>query len=131
MVNLSAQERKLFEDKNFAFIATVNKDGSPQVTPVWVDTDGKSIFVNSATSRQKFFNLTRDPRVAIALVDQADPYKAIMVNGKVTSVEKGKVADDHIDKMAKKYIGQDKYPYRQPNEERVLFKIEPTSVKTR
>jgi PPOX class probable F420-dependent enzyme len=131
MVSLPSEARKIFEDKNFAFISTINKDGSPQVTPVWVDTDGKNIYVNIATSRQKFRNVQRDPRVAIAIVDQANPYKAVMVKGKVTSIEKGKVAEDHIDKMAKKYIGQEKYPYRVPTEQRILLTIEPTKVTVR
>jgi PPOX class probable F420-dependent enzyme len=128
LVNLNPEQRKLFEDKNFAFIATINKDGSPQVTPTWVDTDGKYVLVNINTSRQKFRNLSRDPRVAIALVDQANPYKGVFVWGKVVSMEKGKVADDHIDKMAKKYTGADKYGNRVPGEQRVLLKIEPSKV---
>lgn len=131
MVSLSAEERKLFEDKNFAFVATVNKDGSPQVTPVWVDTDGKYVLVNTATSRQKSKNVQKDPRVAIAVVDHQNPYKGVFVRGKVVSMERGKIADDHIDKMAKKYIDQDKYPSRQPGEERVLLKIAPTKVTMR
>jgi len=131
LVSLSAEERKFFEEKNFAFVATLNKDGSPQVTPTWVDTDGKNIYVNVATSRQKFHNLKRDPRVSIALVDQTNPYKAIFVKGKVTSIEQGEVAENHIDKLAKKYLGQDKYPYRQPTEKRVLLTIEPQKVVTR
>jgi len=131
MKDLSPEERKMFEDKNFSFIATINKDGSPQVTPTWVDTDGKFILVNVNTTRQKLKNVQTDPRVAISLVDQADPYKAIFVKGKVVSIEKGKVAEDHIDKMAKKYIGQDKYPYRGPGEQRVLLKIEPLKITTR
>ena len=131
MKDLSPEERKMFEDKNFSFIATINKDGSPQVTPTWVDTDGKFILVNVNTTRQKLKNVQTDPRVAISLVDQADPYKAIFVKGKVVSIEKGKVAEDHIDKMARKYIGQDKYPFRGPGEQRVLLKIEPLKVTTR
>jgi PPOX class probable F420-dependent enzyme len=128
MVTLSSDERKLFEDKNFAFVATLNKDGSPQVTPTWVDTDGKYVLINVATTRHKFKNVSRDPRVAIAIADQANPYMAIMVRGKVVSIVKGKEAEDHIDKMAKKYIGQDKYPYRRPGEDRILLKVEPTKV---
>ena len=131
MKDLSPEERKMFEDKNFSFIATINKDGSPQLSPTWVDTDGKFILVNVNTTRQKLKNVQTDPRVAISLVDQADPYKAIFVKGKVVSIEKGKVAEDHIDKMAKKYIGQDKYPFRGPGEQRVLLKIEPLKITTR
>ena|SRR5579872_1121431 len=131
MVNLSPEERKFFEDKNFAFVSTLNKDGSPQVTPTWVDTDGKYVLVNIATSRQKFHNVQRDPRVAIAIVDLTNPYRAITVKGKVTSIVKGPEAEAHIDKMAKKYLGQDKYPYRQSTEQRVLLKVEPIKVQVR
>lgn len=128
MTNIPSEARQVFEDKNFAFVATLNKDGSPQVTPTWVDVEGDHILVNVATTRQKFKNVKRDPRIAIAIVDQTNPYKAIMVRGKVVSIEQGAKADAHIDKMAKKYIGQDKYPFRQPNEERVLLTIQPTKI---
>ena len=131
MVSIPPEARQIFEDKNFAFVATVNKDGSPQVTPTWVDVQGDQILVNVATTRQKYKNVKRDPRIAIGIVDQNNPYKAVMVRGKVISIEKGGRADPHIDKMAKKYIGQDKYPFRQPNEERVLLTIEPTKITLR
>lgn len=128
MTNLTPEQRKYFEDKNFAFIATLDRDGSPQVTPTWVDTDGKNILINTANTRQKFPNVKRDPRVSISLVDQGNPYKAIFVKGKVTSIQQGEIAENHIDRMAKKYLGQDKYPYRQPSEKRVLLTIEPTKI---
>jgi PPOX class probable F420-dependent enzyme len=131
MASLTPEQRKLFEEKNFAFIATLNKDGSPQVTPTWVDTDGKNILINTANTRQKFPNVKRDPRVSVSLIDQTDPYKAIFVKGKVVSIQQGDVAENHIDKMAKKYLGQDKYPYRQPDEKRILLTIEPSKVVTR
>jgi len=128
LVSLTPEQKKLFEDKNFAFVATVNKDGSPQVTATWVDTDGKNVLVNVATSRQKFRNISKDPRVAVALVDQKNPYEEIIIRGKVISMEKGRVADDHIDKMSKKYTGQDKYGSRRPGEQRVLLTIEPSKI---
>jgi len=117
----------MLEDKNFAFIATVNKDGSPQVTPTWVHTDGKYVHVNVNTSRLKYRNLSRDARVAVALIDQNDPYTKLFVKGKVVSMEKGKVADDSIDQLSIKYTGH-KYGNRQPGEQRVLMKIEPSKV---
>ena len=128
MQNLTSDQRKLVDGKNFAFVATVNKDGSPQVTPVWIDTEGKTILINTAENRQKNRNLTRDPRVAIAISDQSNPYSKVIISGKVVQRVTGKEAEDHIDKMAKKYLGQDKYPYRQPTEKRVLFKVEPLKV---
>ena len=97
-------------------------DGSPQTTPVWVDYQGDEIWVNSAVGRQKDKNVRRDPRVAIAVIDPDNPYRYVEVRGQVREItEHG--ADAHIDKMAKKYLGQDKYPYAQPGEKRVLYKI--------
>jgi PPOX class probable F420-dependent enzyme len=99
-------------------------DGSPQVTPVWCDFDGKNVIVNSAKGRQKDKNLRRDARVALAISDPANPYRYLEVRGKVVDItENG--ADAHIDKMAKKYLGKDKYPFSRPGEVRVMYKIEP------
>ena len=128
MSGLDDQARKLFEGKNFAFVATVNRDGSPQVTPVWVDTDGKYIIVNTAIGRVKQVNTKRDPRVAVAIFDQTNPYHMITIKGRVVDQIKGTSAEQHIDKMAKKYTGQDRYPNRRPGEQRVLLKIEPRTI---
>src|SRR5208282_914299 len=114
----------LFEKKAFANLATLMPDGSPQVTPVWVDFDGQYVIVNSARGRQKDKNLKRDGRVALAISDPANPYRYLEIRGRVAEItEKG--ADEHIDKMAKKYLGKDKYPFRQPTEVRVMYKIAP------
>ena len=128
MPNLTSEQRKIVDGKNIAFVATLNKDGSPHVSPVWIDTDGKMIFINTAEKRQKTLNLGRDPRVSIAIVDASNPYSKLIVKGKVAQRITGKQADEHIDKLAKKYLGQDKYPNRQPGEQRVLFAVEPTKV---
>ena len=118
------QYRDLFNKKTFANLATLMPDGRPQVTPVWCDVDGDFVVVNSAKGRRKDRNMRRDPRVSLALSDPDNPYRYLEVRGKVVeSTEQG--ADDHIDKMASKYMGVDKYPYRQPGEIRVLYKIEP------
>jgi PPOX class probable F420-dependent enzyme len=117
----------LFQKKAFASLATVNDDGSPQVTPVWCDWDGKHVIVNTAKGRRKDRNMRRDPRVSLALIDPDNPYRYLEVRGKVTEItEKG--ADDHINKMAKKYLGLDLYPGRKPGEVRVLYKVEPERV---
>jgi len=117
----------LLEKQAFGNLGTLMKDGSPQVTPVWVDYDGKHVRVNSAKGRVKDKNMRRDPRVAIALQDPANPYRYLEIRGKVVEItEKG--ADDHINKLAKKYLGKDIYPFRQPGEVRVLYKIEPEKV---
>lgn len=113
--------------KAFANIATVMKDGSPQVTPVWFDyTDGK-IRVNTARGRVKARTLRPGACVALAIADPDNPYRYLQVRGRVLNVtEQG--ADAHIDSLAKKYLGQDKYPFRQPGDVRVKCEIEPTSA---
>ena len=119
--------RDLFTKRAFASLATLMPDGSPQVTPVWVDLDGNQVIVNSAKGRQKDKNIRRDTRVALAVIDPDNPYRYLEIRGPVVEItEQG--ADAHIDKMAKKYLGADKYPYRQPTEERVMYKIQPEHV---
>jgi len=114
----------IFQKKAFAHLATLNQDGTPQVTPVWVDYDGRHILVNSARGRRKDKNLSSRPAVALSIQDPDNPYRYLEVRGRVEEItEEG--ADQHIDKMAKKYMGVDKYPYRQPGEVRVLYKIKP------
>ena len=121
---------KLFEERNFAFLATLMKDGTPHVTPTWVDIDksNNTILVNTAKGRVKHRNISRDPRVGVSVVDFSNPYHMVSVRGKVIEQINGKEADDHIDKMAKKYLGKDKYPGRAPGEERVLLRIKPSHV---
>src|SRR5215468_3454328 len=119
----------LFHKKTFASLGTLMPDGQQQVTPVWVDFDGKHVLVNSAKGRVKDRNMRRDPRVSMVLIDPDNPYRHLQVQGRVVEItEDG--ADQHIDKMAKKYLGQDKYPFRQPGEVRVIYKIEPDRVAT-
>lgn len=114
----------LFQRKAFANLATLMPDGRPQVTPVWCDYDGKYVIVNSARGRRKDRNMRRDPRVALAIVDPDNPYRYIEIRGQVAEItEQG--AEEHIDRMAKKYLGLDKYPNRAPGEVRVLYKIRP------
>ena len=121
---------ELFEGKNFAFLATLMKDGSPQVTPTWVDIDknNDTILVNTARGRIKHRNISRDPRVAVSLIDSSNPYDMVTVRGRVVEQIKGKDADEHIDKLAKKYLDKEKYPRRRPGEQRVLLRIKPELV---
>jgi PPOX class probable F420-dependent enzyme len=112
----------LFHKKSFGSFTTLMPDGQPQTTPVWVDYQNGQLWVNSALGRQKDRNVRRDPRIAIAIIDADNPYRYVEVRGRVTDItEQG--ADEHIDRMAKKYLGQDKYPFRQPGEKRVIYKI--------
>jgi len=118
----------LFRDKKaFAHIATTMPDGSPQVTPVWIDyKDGRIVF-NTARGRVKDRNLGKGSRVALSITDPDNPYRYVQVRGKIANVtENG--ADQHIDMLARKYMGLDKYPFHNPNEKRVIYEIEPASV---
>jgi len=99
-------------------------DGKPQSTPVWVDYDGKYVVINTAQGRQKDKNLQRDGRVALSITDPDNPYRYLEVRGRVAERTVAG-ADQHIDAMAKKYLGKDKYPYRQPGEVRVIYKVAP------
>jgi PPOX class probable F420-dependent enzyme len=120
--------RSLFENKNFAFVATSMKDGSPQITPTWVDIEGNLILINTALGRLKQKNLKRDPRIAVAVADKNNPYEMVTVRGEVVEHVTGETAETHIDKLAKKYIDKDKYPGRAPGEKRVLLKIKPIKI---
>ncbi len=113
--------------KAFASIATVMADGSPQVTPVWFDFTDGVVRVNTAKGRVKARTLTPGAHVALAIIDPDNPYRYLQIRGRVRHVtEDG--ADAHIDALAKKYLGVDTYPYRQPGEQRLSVEIEPTSA---
>jgi len=115
--------------KAFASLATINADGTPQVTPVWFDWDGSRIRINTAKGRVKDKNLRRTPTMALSIVDPDNPYRYVQIKGRVAAVtESG--ADAHIDALSKKYLGQDRYPYRKPGESRVIFTIAPDRVQT-
>jgi PPOX class probable F420-dependent enzyme len=121
------QYKDIFQKKAFAHLATVGSDGTPQVTPVWVDFDGTYVRFNTAKGRVKQRNLARNPKVAIAVQDPDNPYRYVQVRGRIAeATEQG--ADAHIDALAKKYLGKDKYPYRQPGEVRVTYKILPERI---
>ncbi len=128
MAKLTEKARKMLEGKNFVYLATVNPNGTPQVTPTWVDTDGNHVLINTALGRVKHRNMKKNPHVAMAITDQANPYNLIVIQGKVVDHVTGQVAEDHIDKMAKKYRGQEKYANRKAGEHRVLVKIQPIRV---
>jgi PPOX class probable F420-dependent enzyme len=117
----------LFKGKNLAFVASLMKDGAPQITPVWIDYDGQFFLVNTAEGRTKQKNFARDPRIALSIVDQNNPYNMASIRGKVVD-QTTSGADEHIDKLAKKYLGVDKYPFRSLGEKRIILKIKPEKV---
>ena len=119
----------LLNKKAFAQLATIMPDGTPQVSPVWFEYDGKNILINSAKGRVKDKNMRRDPRVGLDIQDPDNPYRHLSIRGRVVQItEDG--ADAHIDKLTKKYINQDRYPYRGPGEIRVIYKIQPEAAHT-
>ena len=127
MASIPEEAVHLLEGRHLAHVGTVNADGSPQVTPVWVDHAGDTVLVNTATGRVKDRNLRRDPRVSISIVDCENPYQPLTIKGRVVELtETG--ADAHIDELSKRYIDRDPYPFRRPGERRVLVRIEPEKV---
>ena len=127
MAQIPDEAVHLLEGQHFAHVATVMADGTPQVTPVWIDHEGDTVTFNTAAGRFKEKNLRRDPNVAISIIDAENPYQPLIIRGKVTEMtEEG--ADEQIDALAKRYMGVDEYPLRQPGEQRVMVKITPEKV---
>jgi len=127
MATIPDEARHLFEGKDFAHVATVNSDGTPQVSAVWIGIDGDQVTFNTAEGRVKTKNLHANPAVAISITDQENPYENLILQGKVVEMT-AEGADDDIDALAKRYLDADAYPFRQPGEERVIVKIEPEKV---
>jgi len=123
--------RLKLEEPTFWQLATINPDGSPAVTPVWIGVDGDEILVNTAIGRRKERNARRDPRVALGYVDRDDPYTWIEVRGRVVEFVEGDAADASIDRLSNEYLGLERYAGRSPGERRVLLRIEPTFVNFR
>jgi PPOX class probable F420-dependent enzyme len=115
------------ETRSFGFLATLMKDGSPQLTPVWFNTDETHIMINSARGRVKDRNMRRDRRIAFVIMDPKNPYRYIQIRGKITEITMDG-AKEHIDKLAKKYTGSDHYTNFSPNEQRVIYKILPENL---
>ena len=128
MAELSEKARKLFEDPNFLFVATINPDGSPQVTPVWTELDNGHITFNTAVGRVKERNMRRDPRVGLSITARDDPMNKVDIAGRVVDFVEGDEAFAQIDDLAEKYIGQRPYPWLREDEKRVKILIEPVRV---
>ncbi len=128
MAELSEKARQLIEEPNFGYVATIMEDGSPQVSPVWVDLEDGLVVFNTAVGRVKEKNMRRDPRVAISIANRDKQYEKVDIRGRVVDFVEGEEADRHIDKMAQKYIGEEKYPWKAPGEQRLIVKIEPERI---
>lgn len=126
-MSLSEAWKAILEQPVLIHFTTINADGSPQTSPVWVAVDGDDLVVNSAVGRLKDRNVRRDPRVAFSAVDPANPYHALSVRGRVVDIST-EGADAQIDALALKYLNQDKYPFRTPGEVRVNYRIRPEKV---
>lgn len=118
---------KLFEGRNLAFISTLSKDGSPHITPVWADIENDIIVINTSEAAAKNKHIARDPRVAISIVEQYNPYNMVSIKGKVIE-QTTEGAEEHLKKLAKKYLGVGKYYYRRPRHKRVILKIRPEKI---
>jgi PPOX class probable F420-dependent enzyme len=117
----------LRDKKAFAHLATIMPDGTPQVTPVWFDYTNGVIRVNTAKGRVKARNMAEGSPVALSILDPDNAYRYIQIRGRVRrTTEQGAAA--HIDSLAKKYLGKDKYPFGQPGEVRVMYEIEPKAA---
>lgn len=123
-VKLNPAATALLNEAVLANLATVDGDGSPHVTPVWVDVDGDDVVINTAEGRAKTRNLRRSAKVAVSVVDPKDPYRVVALQGRVIDITT-EDADAHIDRLARKYLGVDTYPMRQPGEQRVKIRIRP------
>jgi PPOX class probable F420-dependent enzyme len=128
MAELSEKARALFEEPNLLFVATVNADGSPQVTPVWTELDNGNISFNTAVGRAKERNLRRDPRVGLSIAAKDNPYNKVDLAGRVVAFIDGDEAQAQIDDLSEKYINERPYPWRQEGEQRVKVVVEPVRV---
>ena len=128
MPTLDDKAKAIIDKPNLAFVATVMADGSPQVTPVWIEREDDRITFNTATGRVKWKNMRRDPRVALSVVDRDDDYARVIVRGRVVELIEGEEADRQIDRLSKKYTGNDSYQGHKPGESRVKVVVEPVSI---
>jgi PPOX class probable F420-dependent enzyme len=119
--------QRLFQGRNLAFLSTLSKDGSPHITPVWADMEDDLVLVNTFETSAKNKNVTRDPRIAISVVENNNPYNMVSIKGRVID-QTTEGADEHLKKLAKKYLGIGKYYYRKPNHKRIILKIKPEKV---
>jgi PPOX class probable F420-dependent enzyme len=128
---ITEQIAKLFQNKNFAFVSTLMADGSPQITPTWVDIEKNAehyVLINTAEGRVKQKNVSRDPRLAISIINGSNPYEMVTIRGRVAEQITSEAAEEHIDKLAEKYLGVEKYPGRSPGEKRVILRVKPEKV---
>jgi PPOX class probable F420-dependent enzyme len=120
-ISLPQSVKKLLQDKAYGHVVTYNDKGTAQLTMVWMDVDGDDVVFNTSEGRRKSQNLRRDPRIIVSVQDRNDPQAHAVFYGKARVTDAG--ADEHIDKLAKRFLGADKYPFRQPGEKRLIVRI--------
>src|SRR3989338_7455730 len=120
-IALPQSVKKIVQDKAYGHVVTFNADGKPQLTMVWMDVEGDEVLFNTADGRLKPKNLRRDPRVIISVQDRNDPQSYLVFHGRASVTESG--ADEHIDTLAQRFLGVDKYPFRRPGEKRLLVRV--------
>lgn len=126
-VTLTDAQRKLLDGKNFAHVATIGEEGEPQVTPVWIEYDGTHVLFNTEEKRAKVKHMRANPRIALSIPNQENPYQYLEIQGKVVEITTDG-ADEMIDRLAMKYMGKEKYPFHKPGDVRVVVKIAPEKV---
>jgi PPOX class probable F420-dependent enzyme len=124
---IQGRARELIQAPNFCVVSCLRPDGGPDAVVTWIDVDGDDLLLNTADGRRWPGFVRNDPRVALTVINMENPYEYVTVRGRVAG-ETTDGADEHIDAMAKKYLGEDRYPFRQPGEVRVVFRVEPESV---
>ena len=126
--SIEGRARELLEAPNFSSIGTIRRDGTPHIVPTWVDVEDDLVVLNTAEGRAWPANLRRDPRITLAVINRENPYEFVSIRGRmVEDTHDG--AFEHIDKMAMKYLGEEKYPFLQPGEQRIIFRVEPENVR--
>jgi len=126
---ITPEIEQLLREASYAQIATLMPDGSPQLTQVWIDTDGTHLIINTVATHQKVRNARRDPRVAVNVHDPTKPFRLVNIRGRVVEIT-SEGADQHITSLARKYLGTDTYPFRRPGQQRVILKILPRRIRT-
>ena len=128
MTKLTERARQKLSEPNFGYLATLMPDGSPHVSPMWVDVEDNRILLNTAEGRIKAANIRRDPRIALSIADRDDPYDKVDIRGRVLEIIPGEEAEEHIHALARKYRGTDRYSLR-PGEQRLKLIVEPIAVR--
>jgi PPOX class probable F420-dependent enzyme len=130
-MSLTDKARRLVDAPNLAFLATLDEDGWPHVSAVWIDRDGDTLQVNTAVGRVKDRNMRRDERVGVSIVSADDPYDRVTIRARVAEIDESAEASRHVDRLTRKYTEHEDYPWHKPHERRVVFRLEPVQVADR